>query len=57
MIYLALVSIIWAFSFGLIGSSLSGVDSFLGCDPAFGGCLVSFSAISANKRVKGKSNG
>ena len=29
MIYLALVSIIWAFSFGLIGSALSGVDSFL----------------------------
>ena len=29
MIYLAIVSIIWAFSFGLIGSSLSGVDSFL----------------------------
>ena len=37
MIYLALVSLIWAFSFGLIGSALSGVDSFfvatvrLGC--------------------------
>ena len=29
MIYLALVSLIWAFSFGLIGSALSGVDSFL----------------------------
>ena len=29
MIYLAIVSLIWAFSFGLIGSSLSGVDSFL----------------------------
>ena len=29
MIYLALVSIIWAFSFGLIGNVLSGVDSFL----------------------------
>jgi drug/metabolite transporter (DMT)-like permease len=29
MIYLALVSVIWAFSFGLIGSTLSGVDSFL----------------------------
>ena len=29
MIYLATVSLIWAFSFGLIGSSLSGVDSFL----------------------------
>ena len=29
MIYLAIVSIIWAFSFGLIGSSLSGVDAFL----------------------------
>ena len=29
MIYLALISVIWAFSFGLIGSALSGVDSFL----------------------------
>lgn len=29
MIYLALVSLIWAFSFGLIGSALSGVDSLL----------------------------
>ena len=29
MIYLALVSLIWAFSFGLIGSALSGVDAFL----------------------------
>lgn len=29
MLYLAIVSLIWAFSFGLIGSSLSGVDSFL----------------------------
>ena len=29
MIYLALVSVIWAFSFGLIGSALTGVDSFL----------------------------
>ena len=29
MIYLAIVSVIWAFSFGLIGSALSGVDSFL----------------------------
>jgi len=37
MIYLAIVSLIWAFSFGLIGNALSGVDSFfvatvrLGC--------------------------
>ncbi|MDB3958031.1 EamA family transporter [Opitutales bacterium] len=37
MIYLAVVSLLWAFSFGLIGSALSGVDSFftatirLGC--------------------------
>jgi drug/metabolite transporter (DMT)-like permease len=29
MLYLALVSVIWAFSFGLIGSALSGVDSFM----------------------------
>jgi len=37
MIYLAVISLLWAFSFGLIGSALSGVDSFftatirLGC--------------------------
>ena len=37
MLYLAIVSIIWAFSFGLIGSALAGVDSYfvatlrLGC--------------------------
>lgn len=37
MIYLAIVSLLWAFSFGLIGSALSEVDSFfvatvrLGC--------------------------
>lgn len=29
MIYLAIVSLIWAFSFGLIGSALTGVDAFL----------------------------
>lgn len=29
MLYLASVSLIWAFSFGLIGSTLTGVDSFL----------------------------
>ena len=37
MLYLAIVSLIWAFSFGLIGTALSGVDPFfvatvrLGC--------------------------
>jgi drug/metabolite transporter (DMT)-like permease len=37
MIYLAIVSLLWAFSFGLIGSQLTGIDSFfvacfrLGC--------------------------
>ena len=29
MLYFAIVSIIWAFSFGIIGSSLTGVDSYL----------------------------
>ena len=29
MLYLAIVSLIWSFSFGIIGSSLTGVDSFL----------------------------
>jgi drug/metabolite transporter (DMT)-like permease len=37
MLYLAIVSLLWAFSFGLIGSTLAGVDSYfvatlrLGC--------------------------
>ena len=29
MLYLAVVTFIWAISFGLIGSSLKGVDPFL----------------------------
>ncbi len=29
MIYLAIVSVIWAFSFGLIGNTLAGIDSYL----------------------------
>ena len=29
MVYLTIVSLIWAFSFGLIGNTLAGVDSFL----------------------------
>ena len=29
MFYLTIVSLIWAFSFGLIGNTLAGVDSFL----------------------------
>ena len=29
MLYLAIVSIIWAFSFGMIGSSLTSVDSYI----------------------------
>ena len=29
MVYLTIVSLIWAFSFGLIGNALAGVDSFL----------------------------
>ena len=28
MIYLITVSLVWAFSFGLIGNTLTGVDSF-----------------------------
>ena len=28
MIYISIVSLIWAFSFGLIGNVLAGVDSF-----------------------------
>ena len=46
MIYLALVSVIWAFSFGLIGSALSGVDSFLVATLRLGVASILFSALS-----------
>ncbi len=42
MIYLAVVSIIWAFSFGLIGSSLAGLDSFLVATLRLGIASVAF---------------
>jgi drug/metabolite transporter (DMT)-like permease len=42
MIYLALVSVIWAFSFGLIGSALSGVDSFLVATLRLGAASILF---------------
>ena len=42
MIYLAVVSIIWAFSFGLIGSSLAGLDSSLVATLRLGIASVAF---------------
>ena len=42
MVYLAVVSIIWAFSFGLIGSSLAGLDSFLVATLRLGIASVAF---------------
>jgi drug/metabolite transporter (DMT)-like permease len=42
MLYLALVSVIWAFSFGLIGSALSGVDSFLVATLRLGAASILF---------------
>lgn len=42
MTYLAIVSIIWAFSFGLIGSSLAGLDSFLVATLRLGIASVAF---------------
>ena len=42
MIYLAVVSIIWAFSFGLIGSSLAGLDSFVVATLRLGIASVAF---------------
>jgi drug/metabolite transporter (DMT)-like permease len=58
MIYLATVSIIWAFSFGLIGNALSGVDSFfvatmrLGCASLLFIPLLKMNEISVNDRVR-----
>ena len=42
MIFLAVVSIIWAFSFGLIGSSLAGLDSSLVATLRLGIASVAF---------------
>jgi drug/metabolite transporter (DMT)-like permease len=58
MIYLATVSIIWAFSFGLIGNALSGVDSFfvatmrLGCASLLFIPLLKVNEISVRDRVR-----
>ncbi len=58
MIYLATVSIIWAFSFGLIGNALAGVDSFLiatirlGCASLLFIPFLKVDVISVRDRVR-----
>ena len=58
MIYLVLVSLIWAFSFGLIGNTLVGVDSFfiatirLGCASILFIPLLKINLISVRDRVR-----
>ena len=52
MIYLAIVSIIWAFSFGLIGSSLSGIDSFLVASLRLGIASLVFLPFLRVKEIK-----
>ena len=51
MIYLALVSVIWAFSFGLIGSALTGIDSFLVATLRLGVALIIFIPFLRVKKI------
>ena len=51
MIYLSIVSLIWAFSFGLIGNVLSGVDSFLVATLRLGVASLLFLPFLRIKRI------
>ena len=51
MIYLAMVSLLWAFSFGLIGSALSGVDSFFVATVRLGCATLLFLPFLRTKEV------
>ena len=51
MIYLAIVSLLWAFSFGLIGSTLSGVDSFFVATVRLGCATLLFLPFLRTKEV------
>ena len=54
MIYLAIVSLIWAFSFGIIGSSLAGVDSFLVATIRLACASLLFFPFLRLKQISGK---
>ena len=51
MIYLAVVSLIWAFSFGLIGNALSGVDSFFTATVRLGCATLLFLPLLRTKEI------
>ena len=53
MLYLAIVSILWAFSFGIIGSSLSGVDSYLVATLRLASASLVFLAFLRPKYIQG----
>lgn len=53
MLYLAVVSIIWAFSFGIIGSSLSGIDSYLVATLRLASASIVFLPFLRLKYIKG----
>lgn len=52
MIYLAIVSLIWAFSFGLIGNTLQGIDSLYIASMRLGVALLIFLPFLRPKRLK-----
>ena len=51
MIYLAIVSLLWAFSFGLIGNALSGVDSFFTATVRLGCATLLFLPFLRTKEI------
>ena len=53
MLYLAIVSLIWAFSFGIIGSSLTGVDSFLVATLRLASASIAFLPFLRPKVIQG----
>ena len=54
MVYLAIVSVIWAFSFGIIGNSLNGVDSFLVASLRLASASLIFLPFLRTKYIEGK---
>ena len=53
MLYLAVVSIIWAFSFGIIGSSLSGVDPYIVATLRLASASLVFIPVLRPKYIEG----
>ena len=56
MLYLAIVSFIWAFSFGLIGSTLSGVDPFFVATVRLGCATLLFLPFFRPKLIWGRNS-